>query len=48
MYTYLQLYTVSCCRIVSEVSEVLEGRETVSVEDLEQLKYTEQVLVSIH
>ena len=32
------------CRIVSEISEVLEGKETVSVEDLEQLQYTEQVV----
>ena len=31
--------------MIGEVNEVLEGKDSVSVEDLEQLQYTEQVHV---
>lgn len=31
------------CRLLSEIDEVLEDKENVDVEELDQLQYTEQV-----
>jgi hypothetical protein len=41
----MMVYMYVCtCRLESEVSEVLGDRDYVTMEDLEKLQYTEQVL----
>ena len=38
-----QNFVQFCARLQEEIETVLENRETVTVEDLNQLQYTEQV-----
>ena len=36
------------CRLLSEIADVLGDRKEVTADDLDKLKYTEQVLSHIH
>jgi len=43
MLDYIKVYVATLCRVLEEISEVLDEKEAVTSKDLEELQYLDQV-----
>ena len=43
MLDYVKVYVATLCRVLEEISEVLNEKESVTSKDLEELQYLDQV-----